>query len=242
MTDDFDVRRELAAGMTDPARALRFVRGFAGHWLAPLRDGDGYGEADLAAAEERLGRALPAVLRDAYRLFGRRPDLTSNHDRLLAPAELHVDSRGEALVFRYENQGAASWGILLTDLHKADPPVVVKPDLADTAAERWTAWLDRLSWACVEIVLSESLHEPDDLCDFRDDLDETDFEAISGRFTPLPFPAYPPDGDLGARWYAGPDVILREDDRTCLWARARTGEALDWVRDDLPGDWLNDPR
>lgn len=242
MTDDFDVRRELAAGMTDPAGALRFVRGFAGHWLTPLQDGDGCGVPELAAAEERLGFALPAVLRDAYRLFGRRPDLTSNHDRLLAPAELHVDSREEALVFRYENQGAASWGILLTDLHKPDPPVVMKPDLADKEAERWSAWLDRFSWACVEIVLSESLHAPFELGDFRDDLDEAQSESLGGRFTPLPFPAYPPGEDPGARWYAGTDVILREEDRTWLWARARTEEALDRVRDDLPGDWLNDPR
>ncbi|MFE0627859.1 SMI1/KNR4 family protein [Streptomyces sp. NPDC058864] len=242
MTADFDVRRELAAGMTDPAGALRFVRRFAAHWLSPLRDGDGYGEPELAAAEERLGLALPAVLRDAYRLFGRRADLTSNHDRLLAPAELHVDSREEALVFRYENQGAASWGILLTDLHKPDPPVVMKPDLADKEAERWSAWLDRFSWACVEIVLSESLHEPSELGDSREVVDKGQFEALGGRFTPLPFPAYPPGEGLGARWYAGTDVILREDDRTWLSARARTAEALDRVRDDLPGDWLDDPR
>ena len=161
---------------------------------------------------------------------------------VLAPAELHVDSREEALVFRYENQGAASWGILLTDLHKADPPVVMKPDLADKEAERWSAWLDRFSWTCVEIVLSESLHAPFELGDFRDDLDEAESESLGGRFTPLPFPAYPPGEDPGARWYAGTDVILREEDRTWLWARARTEEALDRVRDDLPGDWLNDPR
>ncbi|MGW3243945.1 SMI1/KNR4 family protein [Streptomyces sp. NPDC001070] len=242
MTDAFDVRRELAAGLADPAGSLRFVRGFTGHWLTAIRDGDGYGEAELAAAEDRLGVALPAVMREAYRLFGRRADLTSNHDTLLGPAELHLDSSGEALVFRHENQGAASWGILVADLHRADPPVVVKPDLADKQAESWTPWLDRFSWACVEIVLSESLHEPHDLGDFRDDLDEADFEALPGRFTPLPFPAYPPDEGTGARWYAGHDVILREDDRTFLWVRARTGEALDRVRDDLPGGWLNDPR
>ena len=56
-----------------------------------------------------------------YALFGRRADLTSNHDTLRAPAELYVDEAGEALVIRDANQGAARWGILLADLSHDDP-------------------------------------------------------------------------------------------------------------------------
>jgi hypothetical protein len=37
-------------------------------------------------------------------------------------------------------------------------------------------------------------------------------------------------------------VLLREDDGAVLLARAGTEEALDEVRDQLPGDWLNDYR
>ncbi|WP_406447326.1 hypothetical protein [Streptomyces sp. NBC_00876] len=74
---------------------------------APGR-GDGWTQADLDVAEERLGLGLPTALREAYLLFGRRQDLTSNHDVLLGPAELYVDDAKEALVFRQERRAAAN--------------------------------------------------------------------------------------------------------------------------------------
>jgi hypothetical protein len=86
-----------------------------------LEDGDGYSAAELDAAEGRLGLVLSPAFREAYGLLGRRDDLTSNHDRLRPLDELEVDERGEALVFRDENQGAATWGVLLSDLGEDDP-------------------------------------------------------------------------------------------------------------------------
>ncbi|NED52573.1 SMI1/KNR4 family protein, partial [Micromonospora aurantiaca] len=68
---------------------------------------DGTPETELAAAEKKLGVRLPAAVREAYMLFGRREDLHSNMQHLLAPADFYVDDREEALVFREENQGAA---------------------------------------------------------------------------------------------------------------------------------------
>jgi hypothetical protein len=240
MTPGFDIRRELAAGLADRSGAWRFIRGFAENWSSPLGANDGWEEKDLAQAEERLGVPLPAVLAEAYLLFGRRRDLTCNQDVLLSPSELHLDDRKEALVFRVENQGAASWGVLLADLEHPDPPVLIRADLADKQAERWESWLDRLSVACIEIVLSESLHAPYELSDSRD-LDETEPELLEQRYTRLPLPEYPLcDAPPGARWFTGPDVILREDDRTWLSVRARTEETLNRIRHELPGDWIND--
>ncbi|MFE5530666.1 SMI1/KNR4 family protein, partial [Embleya sp. NPDC056538] len=113
MTREFDMVRSLAAGVEGRWGAWEFIRGFVANWSEALGDDDGWGEADLVAAEERLGVRLPPALREAYVLFGRRRDLTGNHDVLLGPSELYVDETKEALVFRHENQGAASWGILL---------------------------------------------------------------------------------------------------------------------------------
>jgi len=243
MTDTFDIGQELSANIGDRTGAWRFVRSFAAGWVSPLAQGDGWAERDVDAAEVRLGLRLPAALREAYQLFGRRDDLTSNHDVLLSPTELYVDDRKEALVFRHENQGAASWGILLTELDNPDPAVVIKSDLADKQAERWEGWLDRLSLACIEIILSESLHAPENRCDFLTDLEEAGVTLLEQHYTRLPFPEYPTcETPLRTHWYSGPDVVLRDDDRTCLLARARTEEALDQVRDQLPGDWLNDYR
>ena len=42
------------------------------------------------------------------------------------------------------------------------------------------------------------------------------------------------------RWFVTDGAVLRNDVRTWLWARAASAEALDRVREALPGDWLLD--
>ncbi|WP_097867945.1 hypothetical protein [Streptomyces sp. rh34] len=240
MTHEFDLAAFLGDGVRKRGGAWNFIRGFAGHWASPLENADGWSAAELAAAEERLGVRLPAVLREAYLLFGRRRDLTSNYDVLLGPAELYVDDAGEALVFRHENQGAASWGILLDGLQDDDPAVFSRTDLVDKSAERWEGWMERLSLCFVEIVLAESLHADEELCDFLD-ADESDVALLEENFVRLPFPVYPMgDEENGSRWFLGQDALLRDDAGAAISTRGRTAEDLDRVRGLIPGDWLND--
>ncbi|MFJ8085632.1 SMI1/KNR4 family protein [Streptomyces sp. NPDC096205] len=240
MTQGFDLAASLARGVEGRSGAWAFIQGFAAHWAgaAPASD-DGWTEAELDAAEERLGVRLPAALREAYQLFGRRQDLTSNHDVLLSPAELYVDDAKEALVFRHENQGSASWGVLLDSLRNDDPAVLIRLDLADKSAERWEEWLERLSLSFVEIILSESLQADEELCDYLDP-DGDSLDLLETNLVRLPFPAYP-SGEA-TRWFLGHDVLLRDDDGAAVLARGRTAEDLDRVRDLIPGDWLNDCR
>ncbi|WP_256098618.1 hypothetical protein [Streptomyces agglomeratus] len=69
---------------------------------------------------------------------------------MLPPAEMFVhDECGGVLVFRSENQGCAFWGVRPADLGQDDPPVFVQ------ARHGWVPFLDRVSLACVELVLSE---------------------------------------------------------------------------------------
>jgi hypothetical protein len=238
MTQTFDVRQGLQDARAGREGAWRFVRDFARAWVEPLGEGDGFAEEDSAAAQARLGVRLPAALGEMYRLLGRRRDLTSNHDRLLHPGRLHIDARGQALVFREENQGACSWGVLLEDLDQADPGVHVLADLADRQAQRWEPWMDRLSWTAVEMVLAESLHAPEHLSDFLYEPDPEYGQILEESCEQLPFPAYPASGFEGTRWFLGADVLLR-DEEGCVPVRARTEDALDAVRALLPGDWLN---
>lgn len=241
MTQAFDLAASLGRGVEGRSGAWNFIQGFAAHWASALESGDGWTEADLATAEERLGLRLPAALREAYLLFGRRRDLTSNHDELLGPAELYVDDAKEALVFRHENQGAASWGILLDSLPDDDPAVFIRSDLADKTAERWESWLERLSLCFVEIVLSESVQAEEESCDFLDP-DEDSIELLEENCVQLPFPAYPlGEEDHATRWFLAQDALLRDDGLAVL-VRGRTAEDLDRVRDLIPGDWLNDDR
>ncbi|MFE1873004.1 SMI1/KNR4 family protein [Streptomyces sp. NPDC059496] len=239
MTHEFDLAESLARGVEGRSGAWRFIKGFAAHWASALESGDGWTEDDLVAAEERLGVRLPVTMREAYLLFGRRRDLTSNHDVLLSPAELYVDDAKEALVFRHENQGASSWGIRLDRLQDDDPAVFIRADLADKSAEQWEGWLERLSLCFVEIVLSESVQAGEAPCDFLGP-DDDSIELLEENCLQLSFPAYPiGEEEHATRWFLGQDVLLRDDDGMAILARGRTEEDLDRIRDQIPGDWLN---
>ncbi|MEV7602047.1 SMI1/KNR4 family protein [Kitasatospora sp. NPDC089797] len=211
---DFDLRAAMAAARHDRAGAWALVRGFAAYWGEPLGPRDGFTGAELDAAEQRLGLRLPVALREAYRLFGRRADLTSSQDVLLTPDELHV--LDGALVFRAENQGCAHWGVLLADLALDDPPTVGRSDLADKSQERWEPWEERFSTGAAVMAMSEKLLEDDELAVFSEAGDE-----LPDGLAELP--------ELGryCRWFAGPDVLVLVVEGAFMVARARTEEALD---------------
>ena len=225
----FDVAGSVARAGHDRSAAWRFIEGFAAAWTEPIEPQDGWTRADLAVTEEQLCVRLPEAVKEALSLFGKRPDLTSNQDRLLTPAELSVD--GEVLVFRDENQSVAAWGAALDG--DDDPEVLIKLDLVDKSEERWDPWLPRFSLACVEMVLSEAL--------FRDgaetadrEMSEADISLLQQHFTELSLRS------PGTRWFVSDDVIVREDDSQWLWARARTRDALESLVKDLPGDWTTE--
>jgi hypothetical protein len=233
MSAGFDIGQEVAASLGSRQGAWRFAES----WLTPLADDDGWAEADLQAAEQRLGVQLPAAIREAYALFGRREDLTSVQDWLLGPEELEVDVTGEVLIYRVENQSVAVWGVPLAAIEQSDPPVVVARNFEDVG---WEPFLERFSLACEEMVLSESLFSaPVELSDNRE-LDPATAGLVGQLFTSLAMPDYPmwalPGGSV--RWFTGPEVLLCDFAGTWLWVRARTTLALDAVRAALPGDWL----
>jgi hypothetical protein len=233
----FELVRQFPAAMADRAGAWDFIRGFAATWRSPLADGDGWTDADLDAAEVRLGLRLPAAFREAYRLFGQRADLTSVQETLLSPADLEVEDG--TLVFRVENQAVVLWGILVTALDQDDPPVMLRMNMADKTKQTWDAWLDRFSHACLELILSESLVSSDELGDNRK-LSRAEARELEQRYARLPLPDYPTSQTAvpAVRWYAGPDVIVRDDQRRWVWVRARTADALNQFRTELPGHWM----
>jgi hypothetical protein len=151
MTGSFDVSRAVGPGLGDRHRVWDFIAEFAAAWARPLAPGDGYSEDPLWAIGERLGARLPTALCEAYRLFGRRFDLTARQDPLLPPDRLRLDDSEAAVVFRRENQGCAEWAVSVTDPWNAeDPPVYMR-----TADKPWVPFASRMSLACAEMVLSE---------------------------------------------------------------------------------------
>ena len=99
--------------------------------MPPLAPGDGVPEAEIAAAEARIGLKLPIILRlrlklppmlrEFYALAGSREDINGASDRLLPLGELEVEDH--VLVFYEENQSVFLWGLDLTS-DDPDPPVL----------------------------------------------------------------------------------------------------------------------
>ncbi|MFE9628070.1 SMI1/KNR4 family protein [Streptomyces sp. NPDC006527] len=199
---------------------------------------DGCAEGELTAAEGDLGFQLPAALREGYALLGHRDDLTRQQDPLVPPAGLHVDDAlGGVLVFRRENQDCASWAIPLARIEQDDPPVVVE------SHQGWIPFLDRMSLAWVELVLSESLFGADslyDACELPDAL----VPSLQARYSPVNLPDCPmwaSEEDSPVRWYAANGRLLRRDglqDHCWIHARGHAVADLEVIRADLPGRWV----
>ncbi|MEW2075219.1 SMI1/KNR4 family protein [Streptomyces sp. NPDC017966] len=235
----FDVADALRGGVEDPGHAWRFVRSFAAEWVGvPLTEEHGSRAEELDAAERELGFVLPSCVRAGFLLLGSRDDLTRNQDPLVRPAGLFVDDG--VLVFRRENQDCAFWGIPLDEVEQDDPPVVVQ------SPDGWIPFLDRMSTAWVELVLSETLFAdaapgrgPHDACEPP----LSSLPALEAAFTRVDLPDYPmwvgPD-DSPVRWYAGPGCLLRRDgveDLSWLYVRGCTDEATEGIRRSIPGRW-----
>lgn len=236
MISSLDLHKELRAAVRDAAAAWRFIGRFAGTSATALGAGNGYDNDELEAAQARLGFSLPASLREVYALIGKRHDLTRSQDRLLTPDQVRVDDTGQVLVFRVENQHVAEWGIPLSAVAEPDPPVMLRLD-----RERvWHPFLDRVTLACVEMVLSGWMFSGHLFAADRE-LDDDAVGLLQARFRRLPMPDYPLwswPGGRPIRWFEGLGAILREDAGTWLWVRAASADGIDAVRRALPGGWL----
>jgi hypothetical protein len=234
MQGSFQIVQSLT-DLSSRADAWQFIRDFAAEWATPVTDEDGSTQAELDDAEARMGVRLPAAVREAYLLLGRRKDLTSVNGTLWHPDQLDYDQENEVLVFRAAHQGVAFFGVSLTD-QDDDPPVLYYATLMDRESEAWEPFLDRFSVACVDMVLWEAVeagplsdgraHKPDEIA------------SLTQGLTRLAFPDYRPDFDT-AIWYASDDLILRDIDSDWLAVCARTKPALDRFKHDHPGRWVH---
>jgi hypothetical protein len=232
MQQSFDIVRELGC-LDSTDAAWRFIRGFAAEWATPISESDGFTEAELDAAEKRLGVRLPAAVRDAYRLFGHRSDLTSENGTLWSPSELHYDQSNQMIVFRAAHQAVAFFGVSVADPACDDPPTFMYATCEDPAQESWEPFLTRFSLACVDMVLWESV-EAGRCSDGRDETDD-DAATLPEVLTEVPFPRYP-----GSRWYASADIILRHDIGAWVAVSGRSADALEAFREAHPGYWVDE--
>jgi hypothetical protein len=236
MAGGFDAGEALRGGLGDRRQAWEFIQRFAAEWTTPLAPGDGISRNAWLVAEHRIGAELPAALREAYLLFGRRPDLTARQDRLVPPHQLGPDESGSVVVFRVENQHCAAWGVATADLASTDPPVYVQDRDGG-----WKPFLDRVSVACVEMVLSEVVigrEHLGDMCGLPSEL----IAVAESAYAQMALPEYRlwADRSIAVRWFSAPGQLLRMDGRgpgCWLLAGGQTPADLEAIRAAVPGPW-----
>ena len=238
MIGGFDVGRAVGAGLGDRRRVLEFIDEFAAAWTRPLAREDGYGEDVLQSVEDHLGVRLPAALREAYLVLGKRTDLTAVQDPLLPPGRMRVDRAEPVIVFRRENQACAEWGVAAADPRAPeDPPVFVRRPWD----RRWEPFAARMSLACAEMVLSEVVLGAEfmAMCDASGAPAAADAQSLYPR---VALPEYPLwcDTAVTSRWFAAPGKLLRVDGRgpyCWLVAAGQTHDDLQSICAVIPGDW-----
>ncbi|QDU23058.1 TIGR02996 domain-containing protein [Urbifossiella limnaea] len=209
--------RPLFAALPESrADRWRLIEDFIEVWHRPLADADGHPEAELRAAEERLGFKLPAALREWHALSGRRHDVWSLQDRLNFPSRTVVTAGGEFLVVRTENQSCETWGVLLDDIRADDPPVweleagvMASPTVSAFAC---VALLMEAIWCGTASAYGEV---PEDV------MWRLEHSGLSRADLPERYWVGSP-----VRFYEGTDLIVGTHDGSWVYAAARSQKAL----------------
>jgi hypothetical protein len=193
------------------------------------------------AAENDVGVELSAALREAYLLFGRRPDLTSRQNRLIPPTSSTSMSRAVSWCSGWRTRAARS-GAWQWRTWPAPIPVCIR----DRDSGDWEPFLDRVSVACAEMVLNEVVigrGHLGDMCDLPGGL----IAVAESAYTQLALPEYRLWADRGitVRWFSAPGKLLRMDGRGprgWLLAAGQTLADLDAIRAAIPGPWIRRQR
>jgi hypothetical protein len=192
---------------------------FAERWIpSPRRESNGVSEDQCDAAEARLGIKIPAAVREWYRLFAMRPDMSGDDrgNRAVPIDELAVcDGRVDLY---WENQGVLSWGVRVSDWHHDDPPVV--------AIETEVCSLGVVNRTCSEFYFQMMLHQAKwaslSAYGYGDVA-----KVVAEHYPRLPLPVWPWAGEPEAfTLYGDDDTLLNFDSTYHLLVVARTDDAL----------------
>jgi hypothetical protein len=207
----------------DRDQRWELMRGFFAHWYTPIAQGQGYSDHDLATAERRLGFGLPAALCEWYRLAGRRGDVWSTQDVLLAPEKLHVVS--EVLVFYHENQCAVRWGVPVSMMNQDDPPVVIEDYESN---RRWINENRSVSEFALQMLLFAVKSWDHNACWANGAGNDSALRCIEQSYPRLPFPdwhwpSYP------TRLFGSDNIIIETNGcagDSWIWVNTKSDEAF----------------
>jgi hypothetical protein len=186
-------------------------------WKRPLVEGDGLAEEAIAAGETRLGVRFPAVLREWYRIAGKRDDLTVSQVALWLPDELEATDAG--LVCFAEAKGLNRWMIQRSDLAQDDPPVY----RTGAAGPEETPESPTLTEFLLLMLAQDSIvsHEWSGFGSFWEPAESVLNELAVSRMgtSEWNWPQYP------TRFYEGPNLLVMTNGDEWFWFAAADREA-----------------
>jgi len=217
------------------------IKQFVAQWHPPLAPEDGLLLEDIRAAESGSDVPFPLALREWYLLGGRRSDLNAALNDLLSPAQLKV--RDEHLVFFLENQAVVRWGIRVSDLGMADPPVYLDNDFTVPPAPPAHPWIlenATLSEFLLQMIMLHTLicgPAQDHLFRGWAEIDAATLEQMATLFPRfnLPlwhWPRYP------TQFFGTDEVLFLVDGALWLWVAAQSLSAWKHLEERLPGTAL----
>ena len=217
---------EFAARLSTQQDRWSLLKDFIAEWHGPLEPGDGYSEAELDAAEQRLGLKLPEALRECYGFAGKFIETFSvNPYAFTALNELNVEEDDNEMLWLFaETQAIVTWGIRQQDLTQDDPPVYSENSYA-------SAELFLTNKTFSEFVLQVVAHQTACFTEIGGNASgkEDTADIVVASFQPLGLPSWRWPSDR-AQFYGGDDVLIELDQdgkNYCwVWAAARTRNAL----------------
>jgi len=219
------------------------IKQFVAQWHRPLAQEDGLPLAEIREAEGQFDNPFPLALREWYLLAGRRSDLNAAQNYLLSPTHLEVSD--EHLVFFMENQAVVRWGMRLSDLGMADPPVYLDNDFSVPTAPPSRPWILEnatfseflLQMIMVHTLVRNRPSQENFFCGCAE-IDPSTMEQIATLFPRFEFPLwhwpfYP------TQFFGTDEVLLMVDGSLWLWVVAQSALVLKKLEERIPVTWIH---
>lgn len=176
--------------------------------------------ADIAAAERRLGLALPQALCELHLGWGHRCDVWNVQDHLIALGRLKVEE--DRLVLFRENQNVVQWWIPVAALDLPDPPVSVS-DFEAMGAHHEAA--PSVSEFALQMLALNAKFSNRPLPRANGQVGDEAVQEIERSLLRLPIPDlhWPP---FPTRFYGNENLIVEIQSHTWIWITALESGAL----------------
>ena len=207
---------------------LLVLQQLVAYWHGPIRPEDGFSETELE------GLSMPYPLRWWYRWAGRRSDIMSGQNLLLAPDQLTM--KDGLLEFYVENQYCYQWG---THFEGEDPPVFGRSGITNPWQPEGMILSEHLILACLfEAIMCHSPYGAS-----ASWLEQSVIDKISEHIPAISINPWKWGGSArfyakaGAFMYTMPNGEFKGKQGYSVWIGAKTEHPLKFLKPYIDKNW-----